>query len=784
MWLAALRWRQAWRGAVALGVLVGLVGGVAIAAGASARRTASAYPRFLARAKAPDVFVIPSPGQQLDLDEVVRLPQVTAWGRFAFAGLIFVKDGGPASVNPFAEVASHGQVNVPKVLRGRQADESRAFEVTVNPLMASRFRLRVGSRLSALTGSHDQIAEFAETGKIPRGLVDQAFRVVGIVQAPGDVASAEQNGQPTVSLTHAYYVAHRSSVMFEGVGVRLRRGAADVPAFKAEVEPLSNQPVPFETGRDDELKTTRAIHPQVLALVLFSVFSALVGGLVVGQALVRHVRQQSADAGTLAAIGMRPAELVAAATAGTGMIAGLGVTVAVAAAVALSPLSPIGLARQAVNHPGLSADWTALAVGGETVVALVLGCSAGAAWRELGRARRSTPMVPTSRVVERLARAGAPPAAVTGVRMAMSARAGGDVAPTWTAVVGAVVAIAGVVMAFTFGSSLRRVEHTPRLYGWTWDVALDGSYGPDLRATGVPALRRSSLVEGWVGIAVAEASVAGHSGVPTIATGPSRGVFFPSVLRGRPPRADEVLLGTRTWRRIGGRLGQRVPVSVAGHAIQLRLVGEGVLPAMGTTGQGLQGDGAVVTLETLRRLIPDPAVNIFLLRTGAHVSLATLGGQLSDGFPGVAPVTPQQPAELVDLSRVDYLPFVLAAILVALGVCTLAHAAVTAVRRERRQLAVLKALGFARRQLSATVAWQATTLAVLALAVGIPAGLAGARVSWDLFARDLGLVASPTMPLVPLLVLAPTTVLVANLVAVGPGRAARRVRPASILRAE
>jgi ABC-type lipoprotein release transport system permease subunit len=50
------------------------------------------------------------------------------------------------------------------------------------------------------------------------------------------------------------------------------------------------------------------------------------------------------------------------------------------------------------------------------------------------------------------------------------------------------------------------------------------------------------------------------------------------------------------------------------------------------------------------------------------------------------------------------------------------HTLVTSVRRRWRDLAVLKTLGFTRGQVGATVAWQAITFAVVALAFGLPWG--------------------------------------------------------------
>ena len=54
-WRSALR--GSWRQVLALALLTGLLGGVALGAVAGARRTATAYDRYLAAINASDVFV-------------------------------------------------------------------------------------------------------------------------------------------------------------------------------------------------------------------------------------------------------------------------------------------------------------------------------------------------------------------------------------------------------------------------------------------------------------------------------------------------------------------------------------------------------------------------------------------------------------------------------------------------------------------------------------------------------------------------------------------------------
>jgi ABC-type lipoprotein release transport system permease subunit len=130
------------------------------------------------------------------------------------------------------------------------------------------------------------------------------------------------------------------------------------------------------------------------------------------------------------------------------------------------------------------------------------------------------------------------------------------------------------------------------------------------------------------------------------------------------------------------------------------------------------------------------------------------------------------------------LPVVVSALLAAIAAATLAHTLAMATRRRRRQLAVLKILGFDRRQLLATVAWQATTFAAIGLLVGLPLGIAVGRWAWYLFAQQIEVVPEPVTPLSIVLLVVPAAVLLANLVAALPAWSAAATRAAVVLRAE
>jgi ABC-type lipoprotein release transport system permease subunit len=104
--------------------------------------------------------------------------------------------------------------------------------------------------------------------------------------------------------------------------------------------------------------------------------------------------------------------------------------------------------------------------------------------------------------------------------------------------------------------------------------------------------------------------------------------------------------------------------------------------------------------------------------------------------------------------------------------------------RRRRDLATLKTLGLVRRQVQATVAWQATILTGLALLAGLPLGVAVGRWAWALFSSGLGIPPGALVPVPFVLLMIPAALLAANAVAYWPARAAARLSPARVLRAE
>jgi ABC-type lipoprotein release transport system permease subunit len=126
----------------------------------------------------------------------------------------------------------------------------------------------------------------------------------------------------------------------------------------------------------------------------------------------------------------------------------------------------------------------------------------------------------------------------------------------------------------------------------------------------------------------------------------------------------------------------------------------------------------------------------------------------------------------------------LASLLAAGAISALGLTLIASVRRRRRELALLKTLGFTQRQLAATVGWQSSVSAIAGVIVGLPLGIAIGRWLWTLFAQAISAVPVPNVPVLYIAGVAFGAVLFANLAAVFPGIIAARTPTALLLRTE
>jgi hypothetical protein len=425
-------------------------------------------------------------------------------------------------------------------------------------------------------------------------------------------------------------------------------------------------------------------------------------------------------------------------------------------------------------------------------LALVVAVSAWPIWRATavahGPARAGTGR---PSLLERASVAAAlPPTVGAGVRMALQPGSGRTAVPVRSSLLAVIVAVASLVATFSFAASLDHLLGTPRLYGWNWDAHVTTT-SEDTSADGiVRSIASDPRVEALATEDTPPLAI-GRTEFDGLFLHQAKGVIDPVILEGRAPRGpDEVALGTETLRQVHAHVGSTVTIRITAIAPQpqaFRVVGRAVIRPQSDTAR--LGSGAMLDYAAESRLVPSdvhpPPLSDVELRLAPGVdrarTLADLSRHLGSGY---QLTTPQRPADLVNFGRVQNLPLIFGGIVALLGAATLAQTLMTSIRRRRRDLAILRALGFSPAQVRGAVACQATTFVMVAMVIGLPLGIAAGRLAWSVFANRLGALSEPVTPPLPLVVTVAGAILVANLIAAVPASIAGRVRPAMVLRSE
>ena len=250
--------------------------------------------------------------------------------------------------------------------------------------------------------------------------------------------------------------------------VRLRHGAAGLPRFAVRHARLSAAGVEGYESADELIASVeRSIHPQAVGWWILAALAALVGLVVIGQAVARQSITEREDYPTMAALGADRRQLVALGMSRNLVVALVGAVGAVAVATALSPLAPVGEARIAEPSTGLAFDTLVLPLGALATVAVVLALGFWTA-RRAARTLRSDDRPAASHpsaVAARLATMGVSPSALIGVRHALQRGSSGESVPVGTALVGMVMAVIALCGTAVFGASLSHLTATPELYG-------------------------------------------------------------------------------------------------------------------------------------------------------------------------------------------------------------------------------------------------------------------------------------------------------------------------------
>jgi hypothetical protein len=474
--------------------------------------------------------------------------------------------------------------------------------------------------------------------------------------------------------------------------------------------------------------------------------------------------------------------------------AAVGSATALATALIASRWFPVGLGARIDPDRGVHADWLVLAPGALALFVLVVAGAAFVAHRATTRAGAPShrPRSPIARWV----REKAPAPVGVGTAMAFEAGAGRTRVPVRPALIGAMVGVLGVAATITIDRGLDDALAHPERAGVTWD-AFVGPRQSDITPSGV-GLNKKFVARVLAAPNVAAAAVVDRQlisvngvGVPTYSLrGVSGGRAAPialTVTKGRAPTArGEVAIGPQSAKEVGVHVGDLVRVGRS--PTRLRIVGQALFPsdvhAEFDQGLWILPDDYVASVPPFDPEQPtERGVAVrFREEVPAGRAIGVLTKDLGNSATGVSP--PAVPSELTNLRNVRTLPVVLAVFLAFLALAAMLHVLATSARVRSRDFAILRAMGLTRRGTRAVLNSQGTAIAAVGLLVGIPLGIVAGRAAWSLVAHRVPLEDVSPFAAVAMALLIPGVALVANVVALLPGRRVARLRPAQLLRAE
>jgi hypothetical protein len=785
--------RRRWRTYGALALVLGVVAGAGMGSAAGARRTATSYDRLLAVTNAEDVLVNPDDGNS-DFDAIEALPQVADACRAsgAFASLVG-PDGEPDFTTPHLPLVSDGRclfdLSGAARIRGRLPDPDEPYETFLSQQLAEDLGLEVGDVLPFYVFEADEPTE-----------VELRVTGTGVFGQEALTDPENEASFPVLLLTPAFGVRHPvdPDETFTGSLVQLHGGEADLAAFNAAAIDVSGETMHLEDRWANQRKAALSLEPYELALWLFALAVVVAGGGLLIGGLHRALTGLRMTQRTLSSLGVEPSARRAVPLAVTACVGAVGALVGFALATGTSVLTPIGPAHDIEPEPGIAVDGSVALVGVLASIAVALAVGAVVA----ARLDRAEPVGAQDDVgwFGRL-RLALPAPVGAGVRLA-SGELGGNRSAARSTIAGAALGVAGVLTVLVVGAGVARVVEQPHRYGWTWDAFLtvyEESMDAYDEAGGGPAYQELVATLDEVGVArhtaisLGQVDVAGET-VAAVGLGDSTGpVTGPGVLEGRLPAADdEIALGSTTLQRVGADVGDRVEVSFGSERRTMHVVGRSVFPRMteypGAPHTGL-GDGAILSAGSLSDLsgaLPYADVLIDADRGALDALRATypVGDPLDIEAPVVMVERPQRPDALFGYDSTGTVRQVLAYLLGCLTIASVALGLAAGARAARRELAVLRTVGFTRKQARQVIYIHGALVAAAAIGIGVPLGVAAGRVGWRAFADHLGVATDPATPGLHIATTAVLTVAACALLSLLPARATASRTPAETLRAE
>jgi hypothetical protein len=788
--------RRRRRSFAVLVLLVAVASGTVMAAVAGANRGGSALERLKQRTLPAQAAILANT-PNFDWASVRALPEV---GVLGFFGPQFPVEGiAQVMAEPTLGDGVMAGLERPVVRAGRMFDRGRADEAVVGPGFLEERHLRLGDPVSVVLPTPGELQGRAGSG--PDGAYTGprlTARLVGVV-------SSSWWGDPrTVYLSPAVAMRYRDNVAwtaqtppgspyYANALVRLVGGTASVPRLRSDFARVTGRPdiEILDLTQWSDLPTLQQTSFEARCLLGFGAAALLASLFLVGQAAARSAAAAIADLEPLRAVGMSKVQSTAAAAAIPAIAGMAGAGIGVVAAIGASRWFPIGLAGRIEPDPGAVADWGVLGLGFLATM-LITAAAAASGWLVLAD-RRGVPVGSRSAVAAGVRGVGLPVPVVVGTRFALEPGAGRTAVPVRPALVGAVVGVLGLLAAFTFARGVADVAGHPDKFGQTFQLSAfigdnGRQYGPADRL--LAALDRNPDLLAVEDARSAVATGAGGSGSVTLYSYRAGPKPLPAVVTsGRMPRtADEVLLAPRSLDALHARVSDRVRLTGSRGTVTLTVTGTGLVPA---GPHNTYADGGWLTETGYDALFTGWKFrSVYLtLRPSARTPDAgeRLTAALARSDPALAAfgfAPPEPVREVTALEEVRLLPVLLGAFLGLLAVGAVGHALVTAVRRRRHDLAVLRAVGMTRPQCRGIVVTQAGVQAGVGLVFGVPLGVALGRLVWQAVAGYTPFQYDPPVAAVALVLIGPVTLAVAGLLAAWPGHRAARMRIAQVLRTE
>ncbi len=753
------------RAAVGLALVIALVGGLTLFLVAGALRTATAPDRYAeARGDRYDSMMEQSDGRPLT-EAVEGLPAVddVVSATFMFAGFLG-DDGEPIdSVIAFAgEPDAFGA----EVTRGRLPAPDAPHEFTASQDFVTLTGADIGDQFPFISISEASAAESGFDVEVPDGPSFDAT-LVGVVEAPASDLQDEY-----VSVVFPLSLLDEGSIGVSATEslVSLVDGA-DVADLREQLDTLRDgSNLTLDPAEWVDVEVRRAVATQANALWVVAGIVAVAGLVVVGQMASRRARLADGQRRSLSALGLTRGQLLADAIGRIAVPAAVGAVGASVLAVLASGAFPISFVRTIESEVGIRFEPLVHGLG---PVLLVVGLLAWVGLTLVVGARTERARRPVSFVESLVARVGRLKPAM-GLRFAF-ARHPRDAGGVSTPVVGLFAVLAVFVAAATFADSLDTLMEDPGRQGVTYDTGIGQGGGeiPEAAAATVaddPDVASLTLL-GNIRVSVDGAGfdISGYDSVS--------GDLGLRVLEGSgPTAADEVALGRTAAGDFGVGVGDQLTVDAASGERSLDVVGIVVMPGI-EGGDGL-GEGGLVTADTLRSLDDEAALSFAAITFRPEADAAVARTRLSNRLE-VQMGPPEPPGVVQNLDRVRSAPYVVAGILAALALLSLANLMLVALRHRAKELAVLRASGADRRWVGGVAHWHAVAFTVAVAALATPFGIVLGRVVFRIAIADrIGVAPDTFVPTARLLLTLAVLALVADVV----GQVTVRGRNGSVAR--